>query len=273
MKSKGSASLYEVLKSASRPGPEPSPAPASAETAAPAHEGQPSLKERLAAYKAQKLAEAQAPAGPATAVADPTPVPVALADPTPAPVAVTRVLTPVASEPEVKPSAGPGERVLRLTYNTAAFALLVGVGLLFVAFAIGVKSGKNRTGEYVPEAAPDRTASAPHAAAGPVNPPVPPAAPKIYTIHLVEWPARKPEERLKAAEAADTYKKALEKRGFKNVETVKIMRGGEERLAMYVDRFKDVTSELAKSRISEVQKFKVQNLSPFTQASFEEVPK
>ncbi|HXX94579.1 MAG TPA: hypothetical protein VEN81_13170, partial [Planctomycetota bacterium] len=144
MKSKGTASLYEVLKSASRPGHEPPSGPAVVEAPAPSSEGQPSLKERLAAYKAQKLAEAQtqtAPAPASTAVAEPTPVPLTLPEPAPAAAPIVRVLTPVPSEPEPRSVAGPGERVLRLTYNTVAFALLVVVGLLFVAYAVGVKVG------------------------------------------------------------------------------------------------------------------------------------
>ena len=72
---------------------------------------------------------------------------------------------------------------------------------------------------------------------------------------------------------ADQYKKALDRQGFKNVETVKIMRAGEERLAMYLDQFKDKTAEPSKSRLAAVQKLKVQNQTPFVQAYFEEVPK
>ncbi|HEV3029123.1 MAG TPA: hypothetical protein VG457_16210, partial [Planctomycetota bacterium] len=92
MKNKG-GSLYEVLKSASRaPGGDPG-APSAPETT-PVSEGtQATLQERLAAYKAAKLAEARnvTPDGrPEAAVAttkvsattlvlepDPTPVPVA----------------------------------------------------------------------------------------------------------------------------------------------------------------------------------------------------
>jgi len=269
MKSKGGASLYEVLKSASRPSADPAPSPAPGEAPPPSSQPQPSLKDRLAAYKAQKLAEAQSPVGSATAVAEATPVPVAVAEATPPPAPVSPLRTPVAVEHEPRPAAGPGERVLRLTYNTAAFAALVVLGLLFVAYAIGVKAGKSRAVEAVVEPVADRAPAPP----APLPTAVPPGPPKSYTIHLVEWPTRRSEERLKAAEAADTYKKALERKGIRNVEALKIMRGGEERLALYVDRFKDVTSEPAKARIVELQKFKVGNLTPFTQASFEEVPR
>src|SRR5438309_5629869 len=139
MKSKGSASLYEVLKSASRPGTDPGPAAMPpAETPAAATDGQKTLQERLAEYKARKLADAQTdPLATSVAVAEATPLPVAVADLTPSPVPVaapmpagdggavrpwsshsTNTLTPLAT-PSALPSkaaAGPGERVLRVTY-------------------------------------------------------------------------------------------------------------------------------------------------------------
>ena len=274
MKSKGSASLYEVLKSASRPGADPAPATRAPEAPAPSEDRAPSLKERLAAYKAQKLAAATAPAS-ATAVAEATPVPVAVADPTPAPVP-THVLTPLHSTPRAapdsRPAMGPGERVLRLTYNTAAFAALVVIGLVFVAYAVGVKVGKNRAAETVADNA-DR-APAPAAPSAPRAAPAPPPAPsKVYTIHLIEWPAKRMEDKVKANEAADQYRKALERQGVRNVETMRIVRGSDERLAMYVDRFRDTASEPAKSRLAVLQKLKIQNQTPFAQANFEEVPR
>lgn len=280
MKSKGSASLYEVLKSASRPGADAAAdaAPAAAPSA-PSADGQMTLQERLAAYKAQKLAAATSPAtsASATAVADPTPVPVAVAEPVSVLRPATQFLTPIATapsvpepQPETKPSAGPGERVLRMTYNTIAFAALVGVGLMFVAYAVGVKVGRSRAAEGVETAS---VTPIPKAPPVPIPPAPPPAAPKVYTIHLVEWPARNSEQRLKAADAADVCKKTLERQGFKNVETMKITRSGEERLAMYIDRFKDVSTESARSRLLAIQKLKVANQAVFAQAAFEEVPK
>jgi len=276
MKSKGSASLYEVLKSASRGGSgAASGGVAAPETPAAANDAQKSLQERLAEYKARKLADAQAPASTAVAVADPTPVPVSVdaADPTPppAPSLPTRVLTPLpqAQEPETKPPAGPGERVFKLTYNTAAFAALVVVGLVFVAYAIGVKSGRSRAAEAAPEAL--GAPSIPKPAPPPIL--LPPPAPKVYSIHLIEWPDRNPQEHLKAIDQADRCKSALERGGFKNVEMVKITRAGEQKLALYIDRLKDTASEPARSRLSSIQKVKVQNQTPFAQAAFEEMPK
>ena len=55
------------------------------------------------------------------------------------------------------------------------------------------------------------------------------------------------------------------------------MRGGEERLALYLDRFRDPGADSAKARLAAVQKVKVQiqnqAQTPFAQATFEEIPK
>ena len=287
MKSKGSASLYEVLKSASRPGSDSASAvPPASEAPPPGAEGAKTLQERLAEYKARRLADVGAAPAPvadsaAVAVAEPTPLPVAAHEPTPPPIITpapsrsTQILTPLPSAPELgkKASSGPGERTLRLTLNTAAFAALVGIGLLFVAYAVGVKVGRSRVADVAPEpisAAPTPPAATPKP---PDVRPVPPPAPKLYTIHLAEWPVRTAQERLKAADQADTYKKALDRANFKNAETLKIVRGGEERLALYLDRTKDAGSEAAKARLASIQKLKVQSQLPFAQAGYEEVPK
>jgi len=269
MKSKGSASLYEVLKSASRANSESaSGAVAAPETPAAANDAQKSLQARLAEYKARKLADAQGGGSTAVAVAEPTPSPVTLREATPRPM---QLLTPLAvpSHPEAKPAAGPGERVFKLTYNTAAFAALIVVGLVFVAYAIGVKSGRSRAAEAEPEAPA-------MAKPAPLPPPAirPPAGPpKVYAIHLAEWTTRTAQEKLKAVDQADRYKTALDRAGFKGVETVKIVRGGEDRLALYIDRIKDIQAESAKARLAAIQKVKVQTQAPFAQAAFEEVPK
>jgi hypothetical protein len=40
------------------------------------------------------------------------------------------------------PSDGPGERVVKLTYNTVLFGGMVAVGLMFIAYAVGLHVGK-----------------------------------------------------------------------------------------------------------------------------------
>lgn len=283
MKSKGSPSLYEVLKSASRPSGEGAPAssaPSGGASSSGGGESGPTLQERLAAYKAAKLAEAQA-----AAVATETPP----SPPAPEPAAATVVVSapavrsePVAPPPaeaggsEEKPServpapeAGPGlgERVVKLTYNTLAFAALVGVGLLFVAYALGVKVGRARAAEA---AATETVRPAP-----PPRPPAPPPAPpKQYTIRLAEWRYATPRDRVTAEAEAEDLRKALERAGYRGAEKVKIERAGEPRLALYIDRWTDYASPAARERLAALQKFRLRNgTAPFAAAAFEEVPK
>lgn len=281
MKSKGSPSLYEVLKSASRPaGGEAGPAGAPAPEGAPLAEGGgapgPTLQERLAAYKAAKLAEAQAAAvateappsretveaGGPTVVVSPAAAPAA-----PAPPAAAEPVRPV---PAAEPAArGWGERSVTLTYNTLAFAALVGVGLLFVVYALGVKVGRAGAAECaVAEPA------SPPAPRPPAPPPPPPAPPKEYTIRLAEWRYATPRDRVTAEAEAEDLRKALERAGYRGAEKVKIERAGEPRLALYIDRLTSYTAPAARERLAALQKFRLRNGTlPFAAAAFEEVPK
>jgi hypothetical protein len=295
MKSKG-GSLYEVLKSASRaPGADPgAPAP---ETT-PVNEGaQPTLQERLAAYKAAKLAAATqaAPdvrpeaAVPTTKVSattlvlepDPTPLPAPARVERTAPATLTvpaPVSARVQAEPVAEAPAGPGlgERVLTVTLNTALFGGMVVVGLLFIAYAVGLHVGKS--------AAPVAEVPRPvlPAAAAPVapaaqRPPAPAAAAgptvrKEYAIHLCDLKIATAQDRLKAlafAEDAD-LKKALERAGHKAFERANIKVNGENRMALYVDRFGDINSEAARSALTAMKNFRFKGQTPFTSAFFEE---
>jgi hypothetical protein len=249
-------SLYEVLKSATR-------APGEAPPAAPEAPGQPSLQERLAAYKAQKLAAAQAP----TAVLDePTPPPAA-PTPLPEPRVVPTVVAPAPVE-ESAPAKGPGERVLRLTCNTAAFAGLVIVGLVFLAYAVGLKVGRGRASDTSAEAPAPRPLPLEAIGSKPAPPP-PPPAPKEYTIRLAEWPYAIPRERVKAEQEALALKDALVRQGTRNVEMAPIQRNGQVRYAMYADRFTDLGA--ARTRLAALQKFVHRNEKPFAQAAIEEL--
>ena len=300
MKSKG-GSLYEVLKSASRPAGAEESAPTSPETtAAPNAEGvQPTLQERLAAYKAAKLAAAtQAPpAAPAPVpAAAPEPLKPSSAtlllepDPTPGPVpSVTRLApqppafapAPTISTPEPAPeveapSKGPGERVVKLTYNTVLFGGMVSVGLLFIAYAVGLHVGKaNAAAELQASTEPVvRPAAKPvvQIAPAPQPPPPPPPIRKEYVIRLGEWKFVTAQDRLKALAIADDpdLKKALERAGYRSFEKAGIQRGSEQRLALYVGRYTDLNSDAAKSALTAMKTFKWKNQTPFAQAVFEE---
>jgi hypothetical protein len=295
MKAKGAASLYEVLKTASRPGGESAPS-AAAPAAPPAAEGaapQATLQDRLAAYKAQKLAEATSAAPVETApaasvaVAEATPPPaprahVPAAPPPPPPPAVTPTVALPAAPPAPAPEpelravpAGPGERTTRITFNSLAFAALVVVGLLFVAYAVGVHSGRQRAASDVAqEPAPLPKVVVPTRDPAPPPPPPPPPPPaKVYTLWLAEWRYGTPSERVKADDAVRQLKAALDRANLKGSDTLKVQRGAEPRLAMFIDRVKDPASAETRARLATLQKFRLGTQTPFAQASVVEMPK
>lgn len=295
MKSKG-GSLYEVLKSASRPSGAEESAPTSPEApAAAVPEGpQPTLQERLAAYKAAKLAAAtQASPVPVAAAApepprassatlilepDPTPIPAPTATrlaPTPPPPPPAPMISMPDPTPAVEPAPkGPGERVVRLTYNTVLFGGMVAVGLLFIAYAVGLHVGKGNAVAELQVAAetPVRPVAKPVVQTMPTPVPPPPAPKKEYTIRLCEMKLGTAQDRLKAMALANDpdLKKALERAGHRSYESVPIRRGAEDRLALYVDRFSDVNSDAAKGAMTAMKTFKWKSQTPFAQAVFEE---
>lgn len=302
MKSKG-GSLYEVLKSASRaPGADPgAPAP---DTTPVADGNQTTLQERLAAYKAAKLAAATqgtidpkpeaavttAKVSATTLVLEPDPTPI----PAPAVVRAERPAPVVApppppaqapvrveeeSAPEAPAGPGPGERVVKLTYNTALFGGMVVVGLLFIAYAVGLHVGKSAAAAAPAAEIPARpvlAAPVPVPPARPVPVPVAPPAPrKEYTIRLCEMKTSTSQERLKALAFAEDaeLKRALARAGRTGFEKAFVTRGNEVRMALFVDRFSDINSESAKAALTAMKNFRFKNQTPFAGAVFEEVQK
>jgi hypothetical protein len=290
MKPKGAASLYEVLKTASRAAGDAAQGAAPAAAHAPAEAGaQVSLQERLAAYKAQKLAavtssepapvEAPAPApaaAPPTAVAvaepAPAPRPAPVAPPPPPPPAPKLEVVEAPSSPE----KDPGERVLRVTYNTLAFAGLVVVGLLFVAYALGAQQGRRKaSADFAAErpAPPAKTALATPRPEPPPPPPLPPPPAKVHTIWLGEWRYGQASERVKAEDATRQLTAALAKANLKGARTMKVQRGGETRLALHIDEVAETGTPDARARLEALRKFRFNGQTPFAQASYVEMPK
>lgn len=300
MKTKG-GSLYEVLKSASKTSDAGPPSGPDAPTTPVGDGNQATLQERLAAYKAAKLAAAneptQAPAEPpparvssTTLVLDPDPTPAPAPAPRretpvfapPPPPASTVVFAPLVEKSEETPASspppkGPGERVVRLTYNTVLFGGLITVGLLFISYAVGLHAGKVGAAAEAVEAS-RATVAAPILAVQPVRatPPIvpPPAPKKEYAIRLGEWKTATAQDRVKALALADDpdLKKALERAGHKGFEKAFINRGPNDvRMALYVDRFSDLNAESAKAALTAMKTFKFKSATPFDKAVFEEV--
>jgi len=296
MKTKG-GSLYEVLKSASKTS-EAGPPTSPEGSTTPVGEGT-TLQERLAAYKAAKLAAANEPTSapveppPArvsstTLVLEPDPTPIPAPAPrreTPVfapPPAPTVVLAPQVEKSEETPASsvppkGPGERVVRLTYNTVLFGGLITVGLLFISYAVGLHAGKVGAATEAAEVS-RAPIAAPIVAVQPVRatPPIvpPPAPKKEYAIRLGEWKTASAQDRVKALALADDpdLKKALERAGHKGFEKAFINRGPNDvRMALYVDRFSDLNAEAAKAALTAMKTFKFKSTTPFDKAVFEEV--
>jgi hypothetical protein len=299
MKSKG-GSLYEVLKSASRPNGADEGAPTSPEppASAPGDGAQATLQERLAAYKAAKLAAATTPtSAPMIEAAPSKPAPATLVlepDPTPVPAMITTVKAapiaipiapppaPVLREPEpavsAAPEKGPGERVVRLTYNSALFGGMVAVGLLFVAYAVGLHVGKTQAAAASDVSTPEPVrpivkAPAPVVPAPVVPTPVPQAPPKQYQIRLGEWRFVTTQEKVKALALADDpdLKKALERAGHKSFTKDFVGSRAEPKMVLYVNRYSDINSEAAKSALTAMKTFRFRGQTPFSSAVFEEV--
>lgn len=284
MKTKG-GSLYEVLKSASRPSGADEGAPTSPEApASGASEASAStLQERLAAYKAAKLAAAtQATAAPALEVPPVRPAAPTLVlepDPTPLPpMATPTVLRPLpapASDetPLPAPARGPGERVVKLTYNTVLFGGMVAVGLLFVSYAVGLHVGKGQAAVELPverAVAKPPTPIAPAPLPAPTPVPAPPR--KEYTIRLGEWRFVTSQEKVKAQALADDpeLKKQLERAGHKNFKKEFVGSRTEPRMVLTVNSYTDISSEAARSALTAMKTFRFRGQTPFANAVFEE---
>ena len=279
MKGKGSASLYEVLKAATAgPAPFPGGAPSAPPEPPPSSGGEgsrrPTLKERLAAYKAKKLAainQAVADATPPPLVAKapdlapaPPPPPEPPPEAAPPTMMVAPAFCPAPSAPQAAPqpappapSRGPGERIIRLTYNTAAFAALVVIGLVFCAYALGVQAGRGRAG--------DAESTPPTAA---------PVAPvKHYSILLAQWPTRSARDRLRANDAAYQLTRAIRRAGLGKPRAETVQRRSQAHLALYMGDYTNPLSQENRALLSKIRDLKLGNTRPFAKSAFEERPR
>ena len=261
MKSKDSPSLYEILRTASQsmPGGTGIPSATPSRSTVTEDASPKTLKERLAAYKASKMG-----------ISPPTTTPVPRPEPRP-------MLTPVPRHDQAAPQApgGPGERIIRLTYNTAAFLGLVGLGLMFIVYSVGVRSG--RASAEVPAVGPVEDSASSTAVEAPrapetrdvIAPPAPPQ--RVFSIHLIEWEAGTAAKRLDAQRFASNLKKVLDQAGHPGVEPMLVRRNGKEFVALYIGRFSSRSSAEAKAKLAAVRKVKYRNRAYFSRAGFEEI--
>ncbi len=222
MRSKESPNLYEILKSAS----------SSVETP-------PETAPRIVVSPAPVAV--QAPPSPTRVTAPPR-------------VAVLSTSPPAMPLPTQQ---GLGERTLRVTYNTAIFAGLIALGIVFLAYAIGLRVGRSRVNAEsaaVTERTPENTATTDAARSSPG---------KIWTIKLREWPGATGKERTDGEKEADAFKKALAQAALPSAGYDPATR------TLYYGRYERLSD--AKEKLTAVRRFKVQGKTPFAGADCVEV--
>jgi hypothetical protein len=209
----------------------------------------------------------ETPLGPTTAVAPPPPPPPpppvvvepdpVIEMPSPPPITVERPVVREAPPPPPAPpapeplyarpaDAGPGERSLRFTYNTLLFGGLVVLGAVFLAFTLGVRTGRGQA-EALP-AAPDLPAAALEAPAGPAP---------TFTIRLVEYRARTHQEFTKAQATAIGYKMELERRGLRDGFVETLGQSPDRRVVLRYGEYTDAASGPARETLQKLKSLKL----------------
>ena len=243
MKTRHSPNLYEILRSAAGPAggskeSVPGPATAAAAVVAP-----------------------PPPPPPPPEVLEPEPVvdysPAPILEPPPPPVArvvesrltspvFAALPTPTVDRAEPAPVAGLGERSLKVTYNTILFGGLVVLGVVFLSFTLGLRTGRGQP-EAVP-AIPELQAVAPQAPAGP--------APK-FTIRLIEYRGATSQEYTKAQDAAIRYKNELERLGLREGVVETIGTGTGRRVVLRYGEYADAAAAPARETLKKLQSLKL----------------
>jgi hypothetical protein len=170
------------------------------------------------------------------------------------------------TSPSILPSSvlGLGDRILHVTYNTAIFAGLVALGVVFLSYAIGLKVGRSKVAEPVMIPLPTSEESKQ------VGESAPPVSGKVWAIKLMEWSGNSAQERLTAEKNAESIKKSLSQAGHPAAWYELSPKGARQVLTLYYGKF-DQRSDDAKEKLSSLRKFKFQNKSIFSSADFNEV--
>ncbi|MHC4606408.1 MAG: hypothetical protein ACYTAF_05690 [Planctomycetota bacterium] len=273
MKGKG-PNLYEILKG-STPAPakvEKEPEAVQVVTVPARKEPAPKEEKERAPAPEAKAPVAAPPTAPQAAPAPQTPAPA----PPPAPVRPMPSVMPVRPAPPrqvVRPmdpsvpktDGGPGERTVTITYNTAGFLILVVLGLVFVSYSLGVRSGRGDVQPPAPTAPAveeDRSDAAP-APPRQTPPPVETGQP-VFAIHLMKWKANGDKERLSNQNNAQRIIDALRNRGLKGgwyrVETS----GRDRFVVLYYGRYTKSEEPMAVEALKKLQGVQIKNRSGTT---------
>lgn len=212
----------------------------------------PNLYELLKRSSAQSMLPAESVKETATATVEPLKPPVVepagvplIEYPDPEPVVQTQAPPPHPPSPAPLPS--PGQRVVTLTYNSFLFFALIGGALLFTAYALGVRVGKNAILE---QSIPKSTAANP---SDPMK--------RVWSIRLKEWPATTSRERTAAQDDATRLKDALHSRGLTEAWIHTLPRDGKTKLALSYGRFTDPSNPNVKKILEFLRAFKPKGAS------------
>ncbi len=277
MSTKTGAHLYEILRSATNggsnalraPGPQPMPRPSAP---APTEEtGGSTATSTLTPPPVPVPPNVEAIVRAPETAKEPTPLPRLRVEPTKPRIMLTPNLPGSTVHPAparldisrapATPST-PGERVLKLTYNNAAFAALIGVAVLFGAYSIGMRVGRSQT------------PASPAAAANPSTEPdpapqPPPINPRLYSIKLMEWAAANQQQLTVAKNNAQSSKNGLAAAGYRDAQILTTT----DRVILVYGTFENRSSDQAKATLEALKKLKLdRDREPrFAKAGFVEV--
>jgi hypothetical protein len=293
---KGAPNLYEILKGsksvpskekeqapepvAVKTTPEPTPAPAINVMPAAPPKAPPKAPVRRRPVPQTKVApptppapETQVKAPVAEKVVEAPKVETATAVATPPQPTPAVPPAPVVRHPEIRvrpaepitPSTdmeGPGERTITVSYNTIAFLALVFLGVIFISYSLGVRSGRSETvvapvvkdGDQHLAKAPRPIIERKAPVTAERTTPAPAPAEPLWAIHLMEWSAKNDKERVSNQVNAQRLKDALDKRGLTNARYALETRGGNDYIVLYYGIYTREQESVAKEDLKKLRK-------------------
>ncbi len=278
MSTKSGAHLYEILRSAtnggSRPVSQPAPIPrptASLPSPETGVEREPGGTATVTPPPMLLPPNVEAVVKAPDTAKEPTPMPVRIrVEPTRPRIMLTPPLVPQNSPAPMHPpkpaTATPGDRVLKLTYNTLGFGALIGLALVFAAYSIGMRAGR---GSAAPAATETPVSALTPDPADPVSPQ--PIQVKSYSIKLMEWPAKTQQEVANAKKNSELLKQALDGKGYKDGRVVQTA----DKIILLYGAYDSRTSDAVKATLDKIRTLKLDPKKEpnFKSAGFVEVAK
>ena len=243
MKGKGAPNLYEILKSS---------------------EAEMVRTSKIPPSRLVTKASPPAPVEPSPPVATETPSP---APGEPAQQEIIRRVTPPTPTPVQTPeeSSDPGQRTVLLTVNTAVFLALIFMGLLFLAYSLGVRRGRSMVGPQMGVVSTPSNPSILPTTAPPA--PVEATPQRVRSIYLMSWKAGNNRERLHGEVNAQKFKDALSRRGMKNA-WFKFNEAAAPLIELYYGRYTDDERDTQRDIVKRLQKVRIRKANGSSYAPF-----